>query len=136
MSTIQIAEAAQFETLQSSLRVLVVDDEPRLGRLIARQLQKHRVTVERRARDAVTRIESGEIFDRIICDMVMPGMGGREFFEHIERAHPHLLSRLAFISGGVLSDTDLQWLARVTLPVLRKPFSQQELAALLETLPS
>ena len=81
------------------LRVLVVDDEPMIGTLIVRQLPACHVTVERRARAALARIDSGETFDRILCDIVMPEMGGREFFECIERQHPHLLDNLAL--GGL-----------------------------------
>ncbi|MFZ5895535.1 MAG: response regulator [Myxococcota bacterium] len=105
-----------------------------LGPLIARHLPECCVTVERGARKALARIDAGEPFDRIICDVVMPGMGGREFFEHIDRAHPHLLSRLAFMSGGVLTDLDRQWLAMLKRPLLRKPFSREELVHLLDAL--
>lgn len=133
MPTMQSAETARIET--SSLRVLVVDDEPMLGVLIARQLSGYHVTVERRAWKALERIESGETFDRIVCDVVMPGMGGREFFEHIQRAHPHLLSRLAFMTGGALSELDREWLAGLTRPLLRKPFGREELMGVIDSLP-
>ena len=117
------------------LRVLVVDDEPMIGTLIVRQLPACHVTVERRARAALARIDSGETFDRILCDIVMPEMGGREFFECIERQHPHLLDNLAFMSGGALMDLDHQWLLNLTRPLLRKPFTREQLIELLDDLP-
>ena len=118
------------------MRVLVVDDEPLLGALIARQLTGCEVIVERRAWKALARIEAGENFDRILCDVVMPGMGGREFFQQIERAHPELLNRLAFMSGGFLNGADGEWLSGLTRPLLRKPFSREELVDVLEALPT
>jgi CheY-like chemotaxis protein len=134
MPTAHSAQTALLEEPRR-VRVLVVDDEPLLGALIARQLSGCEVTVERSAWKALTRIESGETFDRILCDVVMPGMGGREFFQQIERAHPALLNRLAFMSGGFLNDADGEWLAKLTRPLLRKPFSREELIDTLEALP-
>ena len=58
-------------------RVLVIDDDQRLGTLVARMLaREHEVTVLTSARAALDRIAAGERFDVMLCDLMMPELTG------------------------------------------------------------
>ena len=61
----------------SAGRVLIVDDEPQIRRVLRMALTDHSYEVEdaRSGEEAMEKI-SGEKFDLILLDMNMPGMGG------------------------------------------------------------
>jgi signal transduction histidine kinase len=83
--------------------VLVVEDEPALGRVLPRLLSPHRVTVVERATEALARILADEPFDLILCDIMMPEMTGMEFHRELLRARPEVAGRVVFMSGGVFT---------------------------------
>jgi CheY-like chemotaxis protein len=58
-------------------RILVVDDEASIGRLVSRLLEKQGYTciVCESASEAIDRIESGP-FELVVSDIMMPGMSG------------------------------------------------------------
>ncbi|MCK6545396.1 CHASE domain-containing protein [Myxococcota bacterium] len=86
----------------SRLRVLVVDDEEKVGQVLRRAFREHDVTAETNARVALARIERGETFDAIFCDLMMPDVTGVEF--HRALAHrPELQRRIVFMSGDTFS---------------------------------
>ena len=60
------------------LRVLIVDDEPEVGKAIRRMLStEHEVTVTRSGVDA-RRLLDEQTFDAIVCDLMMPDLSGME----------------------------------------------------------
>jgi PAS domain S-box-containing protein len=113
--------------LASRLRVLVVDDEPMIGRVIVSLLAGHRVEVELSAKKALQRLVAGETYDWILCDLMMPDMTGMELHDAME---PHLRDRLIFISGGA-SDHAREFLQRVPNRRLFKPFDLETLVSVL-----
>jgi len=77
------------------IRVLHVDDDPRLCELVELFLERDRsgldchVRTETSARAALDTIQrASETFDCIISDYRMPGMNGIEFLERIRATHP------------------------------------------------
>jgi CheY-like chemotaxis protein len=108
--------------------VLVVDDEPAVGAMLRRQLApSFQVASETDARVALSRIVSGEAFDVILCDVMMPGMSGVDFFEELSRVAPEKARRTIFITGGAFTARALEFLERVPNPRLKKPFERDEL---------
>lgn len=66
-------------------KILVVDDEPEIRRLIADELREYFNVVE--AGDGKTAIEilhSGQNIELVVCDVMMPGMSGYEVTEKIK----------------------------------------------------
>lgn len=62
------------------LDVLVVDDEPLVRRSLERALsRKHDVVALGSASEALRRIDGGERFDAILCDLMMQGTNGIDF---------------------------------------------------------
>jgi len=116
-------------------RILVIDDEPAVGRLLARILEEHHdVVVSTRARDALARIDGGERFDLILCDLMMPEAGGIEVHAHLERIDPKLASRIVFMTGGAFTEEAKAFLARLNARPFPKPFSYDEVVQLVEGL--
>lgn len=113
-------------------RVLVVDDEPRMGKALERLLAPdHEVALAGGAREALDLVERGETWDVVLCDLMMPGMSGMDL--HAELAHraPALAGRLVFMTGGAYTQQAQDFLARVPNRRLEKPFRPEALEALL-----
>jgi CheY-like chemotaxis protein len=116
-------------------RVLVVDDEAAVANALRRLLApEHDVVVltdAERARDAVAR---GDRFDAILCDLMMPHMSGMDLHAALERLAPDQARRMVVLTGGAFTDRGREFLARVPLPCVEKPFDAEGLRALVRTL--
>jgi CheY-like chemotaxis protein len=106
------------------LRILVVDDEPMIGGVIARLLAQHEVTTLTSGRAALALLASDDRFDALLCDLMMPGMSGLELAAAIAVHHPELSPRIVFLAGAapatetILHRTAMRW---VTKPVRYAP---------------
>jgi CheY-like chemotaxis protein len=119
------------------LRVLVVDDEPRLREAFAKLLRSdHEVIEAGSGADALACVESGDHFDAILCDLMMPGMNGGAFYEALGRSHPEVQDRFALVTAGAFSPEDLQLLESGKVIVLDKPCRLETLLAVVEMLAS
>ena len=94
----------------------MVDDEPRIGGAITRILTPaHDVTAVCSAKEAISRLEEGQEFDVILCDVMMPQMNGRDFYEALESSAPEMIDRIVFMTGGPFSNRGLRsWRTRPT----------------------
>ncbi len=108
-------------------RILVIDDVPAIGRTIADALPEHDVTVVSQAAEAFVRLSANETFDVILCDLMMPELGGRDVLERLEAEWPHLAPALIFMTGGAFTAEAREFLSRLKEAVLLKPFSIDQL---------
>ena len=115
-------------------RILVIDDFPVLGRAISRALTDHDVTVVSRAQDAFALLQGNATFDLVLCDLLMPEVGGSGVFERLKAEWPRLARNLIFMTGGAFSPESREFLAQSPQPVLTKPFSSDELRAAIRAL--
>ena len=76
-------------------------------------------------------LDGGQAFDVVLCDLMMPNIGGREVFEAFAR-WPALLPGLIFMTGGTFSDAATAFLERAHRPVIYKPFTATELEAMVD----
>ncbi|BDG08828.1 hybrid sensor histidine kinase/response regulator [Anaeromyxobacter paludicola] len=114
----------------SRARVLVVDDEPLVARVASRLLSPaHEVTVAHSGTQALARVEGGERFDVVLCDLMMPDVSGMELYERLGRCAPELRERLVFITGGAFTATARDFLASVGNRCLEKPFDAEAIRA-------
>jgi PAS domain S-box-containing protein len=116
-------------------RILVIDDEPLIGKVIRRILLEHDVTIAHGGKEGLARVTSGEPFDLILCDLMMPEMTGMDLHAELSRSMPELLHRVVFMTGGVFSSTAKAFLDRVPNERLEKPFEPARLAALARRAP-
>ncbi len=113
-------------------RVLVIDDEPAIGAAIRAALrEEHDVVVTQRAIDALDRLREGETFDLVLCDLVMPEIGGPEVYATIAERWPKLISRMVFMTGGAFTAASGDFIERVRPFVFSKPFRLDELRGLV-----
>jgi len=120
-------------SLQRS-RVLVIDDEPMIGRVIQSALKsEHEVVVETRAADALARLDAGEAFDLILCDLTMPNITGPDVFAIVSKRWPDLVPRLVFMTGGSFTDSTRAFVDTTSATILAKPFTVEELRKLART---
>lgn len=109
-------------------RVLVIDDERKVGDVIARVLQpEHDVVVLTSAQDALDRIGAGERLDLILCDLAMPGVDGVAFYEGVESIAPELVARIVVLTGGAFSTRTEAFLERTRIARIDKPFDSAHL---------
>jgi CheY-like chemotaxis protein len=109
-------------------RIIIVDDEPALGRTLTRSLEDtHDVEAITSARELLSRIDAGERFDVIVSDLMMPEMTGMELYEHLEKIAPEQAARVIFLTGGAFTTTAREFLARVPNPTLEKPLQRKDL---------
>jgi CheY-like chemotaxis protein len=133
---IQIAAPTGVPALRAETRprVLAIDDELLFGRSLERILARtSEVTVLASAVEALRRIDAGERWDFILCDVHMPELDGIGFYEALRARHPALLERVAFMSGGVFG-VQAQFFADRSLTLLQKPLSLASLAAAMHEL--
>jgi CheY-like chemotaxis protein len=113
--------------------ILLIDDEPGIARALTRLLQRsgHDVTKAANGLEGLAALEE-RIFDVILCDMRMPDLDGPGVYRELERRHPHLLSRVIFLTGDVLSPEAQAFFEQVKSPRLDKPFKAQEVRRLVQ----
>jgi CheY-like chemotaxis protein len=74
-------------------RVLVIDNDKALGKVIGRAVRKYDPVVVTRATAALGRIAAGARFDAILCDLMIPGVSCAEFYERVVSTPPSLRAR-------------------------------------------
>lgn len=111
-----------------SQRILVVEDEPTVARLIADVLEDDgfRVDVLFDGNEALQRA-ARETYELVICDMKMPGMDGQHFYQALAHAQNTLSERFLFVTGDTVSPHTHHFLATHRLPHVAKPFRMEEL---------
>jgi two-component system, cell cycle sensor histidine kinase and response regulator CckA len=115
-------------------RVLVIDDEPAVGRTIRRLLgDAYDVTLLSSGRAAVGLLAGVVEFDVIICDLLMPEVSGIEVYRAVVAARPDLAHRFVFMSGDNCSSRASEFLDSVPNVRLGKPFDLETVRALVRT---
>ena len=107
----------------SKERILVVDDEPPLARILSAILSEHDVTIALSARDAIQRVAEAPPFDVILCDLQMADLSGIDVYEHVVANRPELASRVLFMTGGVFTRRAREFMQTTSCPCLEKPFA-------------
>ncbi|MEZ4407694.1 MAG: response regulator [Polyangiales bacterium] len=109
-------------------RVLIVDDEKLLVELMARILHAdHEVVGTSDPTEALARIEAGERFDAIVCDLMMPKMSGIDLHAAVARFAPHVAARMLFLTAGAFTARARDFLASGAVPWFEKPIEPERL---------
>lgn len=113
--------------------VLVVDDEIVFATALRRLLSRdnHQITIVPDGRLALDRIQAGERFDAILCDLMMPGMSGMELHAQLLATMPEQAARMIFLTGGAFSSSAKQFLDRLANPWFDKPCDLEALRAVV-----
>jgi PAS domain S-box-containing protein len=125
----QAASAGEEAAEAGRARVLVIDDEPLVRRAIVRSLDReHDVVSVETAAEALIRLEGGESFDLILCDLMMPEMTGMEMSARLQRSLPAAAARMVFLSGGAFTPEAAEFLRSIGTRFVEKPFLPDELS--------
>jgi CheY-like chemotaxis protein len=112
-------------------RVLLVDDEPSLGRALAAALRgEHDVVAVTSGQEALELFAVDDDFDVVLSDLMMPRMTGMALWARVNATRPELAARFVFVTGGAFTPEAAAFLDEGR-PQLEKPFDMAELRALL-----
>jgi signal transduction histidine kinase/ActR/RegA family two-component response regulator len=114
-------------------KILVVEDEPTVARLIADVLRDegHPVDTVLDSREGLHLVRS-KTYDLIICDLRMPHIDGRGFYRELVRQGSLPEQRLVFVTGDTLSPNTVKFLKSSGVPYLAKPFRVEELKEVVQ----
>jgi PAS domain S-box-containing protein len=112
-------------------RVLVVDDEPMIRRLVERALAEHEVVALGSAELALRHLREGEHFDVVLCDLMMPQMTGMDLYAELLRIDRRQAERMVFMTGGAFTPSARSFLQEVDNVRIAKPFEASELRGLI-----
>jgi CheY-like chemotaxis protein len=112
--------------------VLVVDDEETVQRAMGRLLGKRYDVACADAAGALGRLERGERFDLVLCDVSMPGISGLELRRRVEVLDPGQARRLAFLTGATFGAEAEECLAVPGVALVDKAAGPDELRASVE----
>jgi signal transduction histidine kinase len=116
-------------------RILVVDDDEMIQRVMKRLLRDHDVTCVASGSQALALLADDARFDVILSDVTMPVMTGVEFYRELAARSPALARRLVFVTGGARAATGAEeFLRSVPNVTLEKPFGQLELESVVASM--
>jgi CheY-like chemotaxis protein len=109
-------------------KILVVEDEPVIGRLCQRVFTDEGYDVDvvnngLSAKEVATNTD----YDLCISDIRLPGMTGIQLYEYWETSNNNLTGHLIFMTGDTLSNNIQAFLDKSGKPCLMKPFSPDDL---------
>ena len=114
-------------------RILVVDDEEMIIRIVTRILAKeHDVVATVDARKALALCAAGEKFDLILCDLMMPMMTGMELHSEISLLSPEQAKAMIFVTGGAFTEKTRSFLSDIPKEHIEKPFDAANLRAIVQ----
>jgi PAS domain S-box-containing protein len=107
--------------------ILIIDDEPGITSALAYLLRRDKHTVETAANGRLGLAKLRErTYDLILCDLRMPELDGPGFYHELEHSYPHLLGRVVFLTGDTLSPEAREFLEKIGVARLSKPFRAAE----------
>ncbi len=103
-------------------KVLVIDDEETITRILAKMLSKdYEVHVANEGRYALELVKA-HVFDAIIVDLVMPGMDGHEVIQRVSRTDSDI--PCIVITGYSTEDNAIEALKGGAFDYLKKPLNR------------
>jgi DNA-binding response OmpR family regulator len=117
----------------NNMKILAVEDEPAIARLIRNSLQRsgHLVDVVEDGAEAMERVEVYD-YDVIILDIMLPGTDGYEICRHIRKLG--LDAKIIMLTAKDDVDSKIKCLNLGADDYMTKPFSFEELEARVRAL--
>jgi CheY-like chemotaxis protein len=108
-------------------RVLVVDDDALVRKALIASLEDEcEVAEAASASEALERFDDNDRFDVILCDLLMPGMTGMDFYVELVRRGSQAMRAVVFMSGAVPPEARA-FIAGIENRCLEKPIDPREL---------
>lgn len=115
---------------QGSLRVMIVDDEPIVGKRLKPSLEKHGFEVEAflDPSEALARLKERD-FDIVVTDFRMEELDGIQVLTHVMEECPD--TRVILITGYATVEVAREALVKGAFDFIAKPFKPKELQAVI-----
>jgi DNA-binding response OmpR family regulator len=112
--------------LKRKPRVLLLDDDPSMQRLVSKILKDEgfKVDVVLTGREAIAAIAKGQ-YDAMLLDLMMPHEGGLTVIRHLESSDKGKLQRVIVLSGS--PESVLGNVRDSVAGIVQKPFEATEL---------
>jgi CheY-like chemotaxis protein len=114
-------------------RILIIDDEHLVGVALRRVLYgENEVVAVTQAAEALARLNAGERYDVVLCDLRMPVMDGIEFHRMLSATLPEEADRIVFITGGPLTARAEAFFQSAQNVLMAKPLDVDGVRQLIE----
>jgi len=126
-------DVSPVEVARPAKRVLLLEDRDDFREVLCDHLASRRFQVifVPSGVEGVREIKK-DPFDLIICDMMMPGMGGEMFYWAATRMRPATAQRFIFFTGHQNNPAINFFFRRVNATMLIKPFRMAELDSAIQ----
>jgi signal transduction histidine kinase len=116
-------------------RVLLVDDDALVRRALRRSLVGHEIIEAADGKEALRILKDEDPPDVILCDLMMPELGGLDLYELVAAQDANLAARFVFLTGGVYDERERKFLQSADVPVLEKPVDADLLEGFVSAAP-
>jgi two-component system cell cycle response regulator CpdR len=108
-------------------KILLAEDDSAMREFIAKTLRNagHDVESCENGARAFDEINSDNVYDLLLTDIVMPGMDGIELSQKASDKHPNM--KVMFITGFAAVAMDQKGMQKQDTKILSKPFHLKEL---------
>lgn len=108
--------------------VLIIEDEPILGKICARILASDGYTVALALNGSIAKsmVQNGN-YDICLSDIRTPEVNGIELYKYLKEKHPLLAEKTIFMTGDITSMKVKSFLEDDRIRFIVKPFSPGEL---------
>ena len=115
--------------------ILLVEDEPIIGRLLKRVLNAEGFDVDF-IQDGQIALEAvnNKHYDLCVSDIRLPGINGIQLYKLLKANHPQLALNMIFITGDTMNANIRLFLQESGIPCLMKPFNPEELVTTIRGL--
>lgn len=113
-------------------RILIVEDEPAICQVCLRTLTAEGLEVDIAANGVVAQdMLSKREYDLCLIDIRTPIMNGKELYQYIKQEHPEFANKVIFSTGDILDSNLELFFKEANRPYLPKPFTPNELRAIV-----
>src|SRR5436309_7553211 len=129
MTELSCASHSQVISIKvGAVRILVIEDEPRILGFLARGLEAEGFAVDgaRNGREGLKRAQR-DAYDLVLLDLLLPGLDGLSVLRALNKSHPQL--PVVIVSARSDLPTKLRGFGLGAADYLSKPFSFDELIA-------
>ncbi len=118
--------------MTAAYRVLIVEDDPSIRRLVEKLLQRHHIHIDIApdGRIAVEKLRDNK-YSAVVLDLMVPEVNGFELIEHIRKSGSRTpVAVVSAVSQQALTNLDLD----IVKLVISKPFDVDEFTKAILTL--
>jgi len=114
-------------------RILIVEDEPSIGIMCQRVLSREGFEVEIAVNGTLAQdmIEKKQ-YHICMIDIRTPKMSGAELYQWLQKNYPQVANNVIFTTGSVIDEQTMTFIEQSGRPFLPKPFTPNELTAIVK----